>query len=224
MSQGAAIQMRARAVFLGGPGAGKGTQAKRLCTAAGAAHISTGDMLRAHVSQGTELGRQAKSLMDQGKLVPDDLIVAMVQQRIQEPDAQAGWILDGFPRTLPQAEALDQLLGANVDRKLSMVVYFEIADAELKSRLEGRRTCAQCGAIWHVKTKPTKVAGVCDGCGGTLQQRADDRAEAIDKRLVEFHRLTEPLRAYYENKNLLRVVDASRSPEVIHEELAQLMQ
>lgn len=211
-------------MFLGGPGAGKGTQAKRLAVAGSVAHISTGDMLRAHVAKGTELGKQAKSLMDGGKLVPDDLIVAMVKDRISEADAVHGWILDGFPRTLPQAEALDRLLGVSQDRKLSMVVDFRIDDAELKARLVGRRNCKSCGAIWHVVSNPTKTEGICDACGGALLQRADDRPEAIDKRLHEFHQLTEPLRKYYQNKNLLRVLDASRSPDVIYQELAQLMQ
>ena len=224
MSAGTSISLRARAVFLGGPGAGKGTQAKRLAAAGHVAHISTGDMLRAHVNQGSDLGKQAKSLMDGGKLVPDDMIVALVKERIAQPDATAAWILDGFPRTLPQAEALDRLLGASAERKLSRVVYFQISDAELKARLEGRRNCNQCGAIWHVATKPTKRVDTCDACGGALLQRADDRPEAIDKRLQEFHKLTEPLRAYYQNKNLLRIIDASRTPDVIYQELVQLMQ
>lgn len=224
MSSGTKISLRARAVFLGGPGAGKGTQAKRLSLAGQVAHISTGDMLRAHVSQGSDLGKQARVLMDGGKLVPDELIVAMVQDRIAQPDASAAWILDGFPRTLPQAEALDRLLGSSAERKLSRVIYFQIADSELKARLEGRRNCKQCGAIWHVVTKPTKRVDVCDACGGELLQRADDRPEAIDKRLQEFHKLTEPLRAYYQNKSLLRVIDASRTPDVIYQELVQLMQ
>jgi len=224
MSIGTPIHLRARAVFLGGPGAGKGTQAKRLAAAAKVAHISTGDMLRAHVSRGTELGQQAKSLMDSGKLVPDNLIVAMVKDRIAEPDAQHAWILDGFPRTLPQAESLDELLRPSTARGLSMVVDFQIHDNELKSRLVGRRNCKSCGAIWHVTTNPTKQAGVCDACGGELVHRSDDRPEAIDKRLHEFHLLTEPLRSYYKSKNLLCVIDANRSPEAIYQELVQLMQ
>lgn len=223
MASASAIQLRARAVFLGGPGAGKGTQAKRLAAAAKVAHISTGDMLRAHVAQGSDLGKQAKGLMDSGKLVPDDLIVAMVEDRIAQPDAASAWILDGFPRTLPQAEALDRLLGSAPTRKLTHVVDFQIADAELKARLVGRRNCSKCGAIWHVVTNATKRDGVCDLCGGALVQRADDKPEAIDKRLHEFHKLTEPLRAYYQNKKLLRVLDASRAPDVIYEELVQLM-
>ncbi|MGE3172922.1 MAG: adenylate kinase [Planctomycetota bacterium] len=225
MAASGSLTLHARAVFLGGPGAGKGTQAKRLCAAGGAAHISTGDMLRGHVSKGTELGRQAKALMDQGKLVPDDLIVAMVEDRITWPDAKAAWILDGFPRTLPQAEALDRLLGTDADRRITHVVYFRLDDAVLKARLVGRRNCTQCGAIWHVDSNPTRKPGICDTCGGELVQRADDRPEAIDKRLQEFHALTaEPLRQYYKSKDMLREIDADRSPAAIYEELVQLMQ
>jgi len=217
--------LRARAVFLGGPGAGKGTQAKRLAEACKVAHISTGDMLRAHVKGGTELGKQAKSFMDSGKLVPDDLIVAMVKARIAEPDAKAAWILDGFPRTLPQAEALDKLLGASSASKITHVVYFRIADAVLKGRLSGRRNCTKCGAIWHVETKPTRKAGVCDTCGGALVQRDDDQPAAIDKRLQEFHSLTAgPLQTYYKKQNVLKEIDANRSPDAIYQELVQLMQ
>lgn len=225
MTPASVVQLRARAVFLGGPGAGKGTQAKRLAEAYRLAHISTGDMLRAHVAQGTDLGKQAKSLMDSGKLVPDELIVAMVQARIAEPDAKAAWILDGFPRTLPQAEALDRLLGTDPQRRLTHVVYFRLSDEVLKARLVGRRNCSKCGAIWHVDSKPTKKAGICDSCGGSLQQRADDRPEAIDKRLQEFHAQTaSPLVTYYNRKNVLREIDANRSPDSIYQELVQLMQ
>ena len=219
------IQLRSRAVFLGGPGAGKGTQAKRLASTGRLAHISTGDMLRQHVARGTDLGQKAKVLMDGGKLVPDDLMVAMVADRIAQPDASLAWILDGFPRTLPQAEALDRLLGTSPDRRITHVVYFRVADGVLKARLTGRRNCAQCGAIWHVDTKPTAKPGICDTCGGTLSQRADDRPEAIDKRLQEFHAQTaEPLRAYYQKRSVLREIDANRSPDSIHEELVRLMQ
>ena len=218
-------QLRARAVFLGGPGAGKGTQAKRLAADGAIAHISTGDMLRAQVASGSELGRKAKVLMEQGQLVPDDLMIRMVEARIAEPDAAVGWILDGFPRTLPQAEALDRLLGQSASRRITHVIFFRIADAVLKSRLQGRRNCAQCGAIWHVETKPTKTAGICDQCGGALQQRADDRPEAIDKRLQEFHAMTaKPLCSYYHKRGVLREVDAARSPDLVYQELAQLMQ
>ncbi|MCR9248070.1 MAG: adenylate kinase [bacterium] len=216
-----------RCVFLGAPGAGKGTQAKKVAEsgeASGApiAHISTGDMLRAQVSAGTELGQQAKSFMDQGQLVPDEVIIAMVQERIQQPDASSAWILDGFPRTLPQAEALDESLGDSTP--LSDVIYFAVPEAELLGRLTGRRTCADCGAIWHVTNKPTKVAGKCDLCGGELTQRSDDREEAIQERLDAYRAQTAPLLDYYRSKDVLREVDANRSPDVVFEELLKLMQ
>lgn len=220
-----AVTLKARAVFLGGPGAGKGTQAKGLAAAAGVAHISTGDMLRQHVIEGSELGQKARSYMDGGLLVPDDLIIAMVESRIGEPDARSAWILDGFPRTLPQAQALDQILGSDPTRKITHVIYFQVPDQELTKRLAGRRTCAKCGAIWHVDNKPTAKPGVCDLCQGSLTQRSDDRVEAIGKRLQEFHAVTaQPLRAYYKKQNLLREIDANRPPAVISQELVELMQ
>ena len=219
------LQLRARAVFLGGPGAGKGTQARRLAEAAGVAHISTGDMLRTQVAQATALGLQARTFMDAGKLVPDDVIVAMVKVRIAEPDARVAWILDGFPRTLPQAEALDRLLGTAATNRITHVVYFAVPDAVLKSRLGGRRNCSQCGAIWHVATNPPRKSGICDKCGGTLVLRADDRPEAIDKRLQEFHAQTaEPLRNYYRKRDVLRELDGNRDPERVYQDLVQLMQ
>lgn len=214
-----------RAVFLGGPGAGKGTQAKRLAESEGMAHISTGDMLRSQVAAGTALGLEAKGYMESGQLVPDSLIIAMVQSRIGEPDAKHAWILDGFPRTLPQAEALDRMLGTTGGDAITHVVYFRVADDVLTARLSGRRTCSQCGAIWHVSSNPTRVDGVCDRCGGRLVQRADDKPEAISKRLQEFHRQTaEPLRAYYDNQGKLREIDSDRSPDLIHQELVQSLQ
>lgn len=221
--------LTARCVFLGAPGAGKGTQAKNMAqhgsTAGGSiAHISTGDMLRAQVAEGTELGLQAKGYMDNGELVPDQLIIAMVQQRIRQPDAISAWILDGFPRTLPQAEALDESLGDS--SPLSHVIYFAVPEAALMSRLTGRRTCGGCGAIWHVETRPTKVEGVCDVCSGQLVQRSDDRSEAIEKRLQAYRAQTAPLLDYYrtKSKSVLREIDADRSPDVVFQELLKLMQ
>ena len=165
--------LTARCVFLGAPGAGKGTQAKRIAEGVAMAHISTGDMLRAQVQAGTELGTQAKGFMDAGQLVPDELIIAMVQERIREPDAVSAWILDGFPRTLPQAEALDASLGDS--SPLSHVIYFAVPEAALLSRLTGRRTCGKCGAIWHVETKPTRQDGSrrCDRAASPCLPGAD---------------------------------------------------
>jgi adenylate kinase len=214
-----AIALQARSVFLGAPGAGKGTQAKMVAGAAGIAHISTGDMLRQQVAAGTELGRQAKTYMDAGKLVPDDVMVGMVRARISEPDARSAWILDGFPRTLPQAEALDRsLTGKNA---VSHVIYFALPEDVLVGRLSGRRTCSKCGAIWHVETTPTKRAGICDRCGGELTQRSDDRPEAIGKRLEVYRSQTSPLLAYYRDRDVLREIDANRPPAIVYQELLQ---
>jgi len=213
---------QARAVFLGAPGAGKGTQAKQASASAQLAHISTGDMLRQEVSLGSALGLKAKSFMDAGKLVPDDVIIGMVQERIRKPDAKSAWILDGFPRTLPQAEALDKSLSPAT--AVTHVIYFAVPEQVLFGRLTGRRTCSKCGAIWHVETKPTKQSGVCDLCGGSTGQRSDDHPEKISKRLEEYRTLTAPLLAYYKNRKLLREIDANRSPAVVFKELLELMQ
>ena len=217
-----ADQLQARCVFLGAPGAGKGTQAKRVAATAEIAHISTGDMLREEIKSGSALGAEAKTFMDAGKLVPDQLIIDMVKARIQQPDAQSAWILDGFPRTLPQAEALDQNLSG--DNALTHVVSFAVPEDVLMGRLTGRRTCSQCGAIWHVEHKPTSQDGVCDNCGGELTQRSDDREEAIGKRLEVYRTQTAPLLAYYGDRGVLREIDANRSPDVVFQELLTQMQ
>lgn len=218
-----AIPIRARAVFLGAPGAGKGTQARRLAGDAAMAHISTGDMLRQEVAEGTRLGMQAKTFMDQGQLVPDDLMVAMVRERIARPDATSAWILDGFPRTLPQAQALDASLQTPPPRPLSHVVHFRVPEAALIGRLSGRRTCPGCGAIWHVETQRPEREGICDTCGKALVQRSDDKPEAIGKRLEVYRVQTEPLLGYYKSRSLLREIDADRSPEAVYQDLHRLM-
>lgn len=206
--------MAFRAVFLGPPGAGKGTQSARLVAEREILHISTGDMLREHKAEGTELGRQAQTFMDQGALVPDDLIIAMVEDRLQSVDAES-WILDGFPRTLPQAEALDEKLG---DR-LTHVIYFAVPQDVLLGRLSGRWTCSGCGAIWHEVTKPPAVAGKCDSCGAVLKQRRDDRPEAVSERLEVYNAQTAPLLEYYGARGILTEIDADRSPEEVYQSL-----
>jgi adenylate kinase len=218
----AMVVLRSRAVFLGAPGAGKGTQAKKVAETAAVAHLSTGDMLRQEVAAKTPLGLQAKTFMDAGKLVPDDVIIGMVQARIRLPDAKDAWILDGFPRTLPQAEALDKSLSGAA--ALSHVIYFAVPETVLVGRLAGRRTCSKCGAIWHLENRPTKKAGVCDQCGGELVQRSDDRPEAIGKRIEVYRSQTAPLLAYYRDRRVLREIDASRSPDLVFQELLKLMQ
>lgn len=217
-----AVSLQARCVFLGAPGAGKGTQAKRVAEAASVAHISTGDMLRQEVAAATPLGLEAKTFMDAGKLVPDAVIIGMVRARIQQPDARSAWILDGFPRTLPQAEALDRNLSGSA--ALSHVIYFAVPESVLIGRLSGRRTCSKCGAIWHVEHQPTRAPGICDQCGGALVQRSDDRPEAIGKRLEVYRSQTSPLLAYYRDSRILREIDANRSPDVVYKELLKLMQ
>ena len=194
--------MGMKLILLGAPGAGKGTQAEILSAKLGIPTISTGNILRAAIKEGTEIGLQAKSYMDAGKLVPDSVIIGIVAQRLSQPDCQSGFILDGVPRTLPQAEALDQH-GITFDHVLSI----EISDEEIEQRMSGRRVCAQCGAPYHVKSKPPKQEGMCDTCGGALVQRADDKAETVRQRLAVYHAETEPLKGYYQQKGVLVPVD-----------------
>ena len=189
-------------IMLGAPGAGKGTQAEILSARLGIPTISTGNILRAAIKEGTEIGMQAKSYMDAGKLVPDQVIIGIVAQRLSQPDCAKGFILDGVPRTLPQAEALDQH-GVTFDHVLSI----EITDQEIEQRMSGRRVCSQCGAPYHLQSKPPRQEGVCDSCGGPLVQRADDKAETVRQRLAVYHAETEPLKGYYQQKGILVPVD-----------------
>lgn len=193
-------------ILLGGPGAGKGTQAKKLVEHYKIPQISTGDILRAAVKAGTELGKTAKKHMDAGELVPDSVVIGIIEERLKEPDTKNGYILDGFPRTIAQAEALDKILkklGSQVDHVISI----EVPDDELINRLAGRWTCRNCGQMYHEKNKPPKKQGVCDECGGELYQRDDDKIETIKERLKTYHAQTSPLIDYYKGKNLLRPID-----------------
>lgn len=198
-------------VFLGPPGAGKGTQAKTIAAENGIPHISTGDILREAVARGTQLGARAKGFMDSGALVPDDLVVAMVAERLSAPDCAKGFILDGFPRTLPQAEALASTLRRS-KKAVESVVYFRVDDEQVVERLSGRRICRVCGANYHVQFMPSRVDRKCDRCGGPLYQRDDDRAETIRQRLEVYYAQTADLIKYYGERKLLVEVDASRSP------------
>jgi adenylate kinase len=213
-----------RAVFLGAPGAGKGTQAKRLSDRCGVVHISTGDMLRSEVARESDLGKQAQSFMNAGRLVPDDLIIAMVASRVRQPDATRAWILDGFPRTLPQAEALDRTAVAEPGLAPTHVVYFAVPAADLVQRLSGRWTCSRCGAIWNTTSKPTRAAGVCDLCSGDLTQRADDRPDAVRKRLDVYETQTAPLLSYYRSRNILMEIDAARSSDEVFQSLLRVLE
>jgi len=192
-----------RVILLGPPGAGKGTQAKLLIVRLGVPQISTGDMLRAAVAAGTPLGREAKRFMDRGALVPDAVIVGLVRERLQAPDCGRGYILDGFPRTVAQAEALDTALN-ELRAVLDHVLCLEVPSEELIARIAGRRTCRACGAMYHVRFSPSKREGVCDVCGGETYQRDDDREETVRQRLTVYADQTAPLIRFYEGRGLLR--------------------
>jgi len=192
-------------IFIGPPGSGKGTQAKRLASRFAIPHISTGDMLREAVQDGTELGRQAQPIMAAGGLVSDDLMIGIIKERLAKPDAGRGFILDGFPRTIVQAEKLDGIVGNGTEplRVLQLLV----PDDAIVRRITMRRTCAQCGAIYHLENNPPANDSVCDRCGAEVIARSDDTEEAVRKRLESFHRQTMPVASYYESKNILRKVD-----------------
>lgn len=209
-------------ILLGPPGSGKGTQAKRLMGEKQWPQLSTGDMLRAAIKSGTKLGIEAKSFMDNGSLVPDSVVIGLIEERIQEPDGRNGFILDGFPRTIPQAEALDLMLHGK-KRKVDRVVLFEIPDSELVSRLSGRRTCSKCGSMFHIDTMPPRRAGVCDQCGSGLTQRDDDQAEVIQKRLKVYHQQTAPVAGFYRKQGKLACLDATQSPNFVSEALARAL-
>lgn len=201
-------------VMLGPPGAGKGTQAKRIAEAFGLLHLSSGDILRAERKAGTELGQQAQEYMDAGKLVPDDLIVSMMVEHISKPEASKGVLLDGFPRTAPQAEALDKSL-AEVGKQIDLVIDLVVPDDEVAGRLTGRRSCPVCGAVYHVTFNPPKQADQCDRTCGPLVTRPDDTDEVVRQRLSTYHEQTAPLAAYYRDKGVLVEVDGSKSVDEV---------
>jgi len=210
-------------VFLGPPGAGKGTQSEQIAKDFGVVQVSTGDILRAAVKEGTELGKMAKEYMEEGKLVPDDVIIGLVRDRLQEKDCSNGFILDGFPRTIPQAEALDKMLESDLNISLSHVISLEVNDNTIVERLTGRRVCEKCKKNYHVKFDPPKNDNVCDICGGKLIHRDDDKEETIKKRLQVYHEQAEKLKRYYSEKGILVTVDGEKSPEEVYKEIVRIL-
>ncbi|EKV29288.1 Adenylate kinase [Caenispirillum salinarum AK4] len=213
-----------RIIFMGPPGGGKGTQAQRLEDKFGIKQLSTGDMLRAAVAAGTELGKQAKQVMDAGQLVSDDLMIGLISERVDQPDCANGFILDGFPRTIPQAEALDALM-ADKGMDLDAVIELRVPDSLLVERITGRFSCAKCGRGYHDKYQQPKVEGVCDACGSTeFKRRADDNAETVTSRLEAYHKQTAPVLAYYEEKGKVHVVDGTKDIDQVTDDLVAILE
>lgn len=212
-----------RLIFLGPPGAGKGTQAKMLIDKYQIPQISTGDILRAAVKEGTPMGLKAKEFMEAGKLVTDEIVIGIMQDRLKQSDCKNGFILDGFPRTVAQAEALDAML-SDLKMPLDKVLALTVPDEELLKRLTGRRTCKSCGQMYHIVFDPPKKDGICDKCGGELYQRADDNEETIKNRLSVYHSQTSPLLNYYAKKGLLSEIDGTSSPEEIFSKILKVLE
>lgn len=208
-------------VLFGPPGAGKGTQAKELSQKYDIPHISTGDILRANVREGTELGLKAKEYMDKGELVPDQVLIGLIKDRLEEPDCENGYLLDGYPRTIPQADALEDILG-EISKPLEVVINIDVSDEEVVKRISGRRTCS-CGESYHVMFNPPEKEGVCNACGAQLYQRDDDSEDVVRQRLAVYNEKTKPLINYYEEKGLLVNVDGNGSVDEVFETISEIM-
>jgi len=211
-----------RLILLGPPGAGKGTQASVLSGLLGVPHISTGDIFRRAIQEGTPLGKKVEAYLKSGGLVPDELTVEIVKERLSQPDCQRGFLLDGFPRTIPQAQALDAWLEARGE-KLNAVINLQVSEEELMARLTGRRICPQCGATYHLKYDPPQRDEICDRCGSPLIQREDDRPETVSKRLATYRQQTQPLINYYKERNLLKGVDGNGDIQEVTQSIIQML-
>ncbi len=209
-------------IMLGAPGAGKGTQAKQIASKYQIPHISTGDIFRANIKNGTELGRKAKEYMDQGLLVPDELTCDLVMDRIGQDDCKNGFVLDGFPRTIPQAEALDAALN-KIGQSMDYAIDVDVPDENIVSRMSGRRACLNCGATYHIVAIPPKKEGVCDNCGSELVLRDDDKPETVQKRLDVYHEQTQPLIDYYKKQDILKTVDGTQPMESVFEDITVIL-
>ena len=209
-------------IMLGAPGAGKGTQAKQIADKYSIPHISTGDIFRANLKAGTDLGKKAKEYMDQGLLVPDELTCDLVMDRIGQEDCKNGFVLDGFPRTIPQAEALDAAL-AKINEKMDYAIDVDVPDENIINRMSGRRACLNCGATYHIVSIPTKVEGICDRCGNKVVLRDDDQPETVKKRLDVYHEQTQPLIDYYKKQNILKTVDGTQPMENVFGAIVEIL-
>ncbi len=209
-------------IMLGAPGAGKGTQAQMIAEKYGLPHISTGDIFRANIKNGTDLGKEAKTYMDQGKLVPDELTVRILLDRVAQADCQNGYVLDGFPRTIPQAEVLDEEL-TKLGDKIDYAINVDVPDENIIKRMSGRRACLKCGATYHIVHVPPKQEGICDKCGSELVLRDDDKPETVEKRLNVYHEQTQPLIDYYTKKNVLRTVDGTVDKEDVFKAIISIL-
>lgn len=209
-------------IMLGAPGAGKGTQAKKIAEKYQIPHISTGDIFRANIKNGTELGKKAKTYMDQGLLVPDELVCDLVVDRVQQKDCKKGYILDGFPRTIPQAESLDKALAA-IGESVDYAINVEVPDENIVNRMGGRRACVGCGATYHLVYAPTKTEGICDTCGAELILRDDDKPETVQKRLGVYHEQTQPLIDYYNKKGILKDVDGTMDMGAVFQAIIEIL-
>ena len=209
-------------IMLGAPGAGKGTQAKMIAEKYSIPHVSTGDIFRANIKNGTELGMRAKAYMDEGRLVPDELTVELLLDRVADEDCRNGYVLDGFPRTIPQADVLTEALAKTGD-KVDYAINIDVPDENIVRRMSGRRACPGCGATYHIEHIPPKKEGICDVCGQKLVQRDDDKPETVLKRLGVYHEQTQPLIDYYEKEGVLRNVDGTRSLEEVFSDIVKLL-
>ena len=209
-------------IMLGAPGAGKGTQAKQIADKYSIPHISTGDIFRANIKNGTELGKKAKQYMDQGALVPDELTCDLVMDRIQQDDCKNGFVLDGFPRTIPQAEALDAALG-KINEKMDYAIDVDVPDENIVNHMSGRRACLNCGATYHLISIPPKVEGICDRCGSEIVLREDNKPETVQKRLKVYHEQTQPLIDYYKNQGILKSVDGTQPMDEVFKAIVTIL-
>ena len=209
-------------IMLGAPGAGKGTQAKRIAQRYGIPHVSTGDIFRANIKNGTELGMKAKAYMDAGNLVPDEITIGMLLDRIHEADCEKGYVLDGFPRTIPQAESLTAALKERGE-KMDYAIDVDVPDENIVSRMSGRRACLACGATYHIAYNPPKKEGVCDQCGEPLVLRKDDKPETVKNRLEVYHQQTQPLIDYYKKEGILAQVDGTQNMDQVFEDIVKIL-